>query len=113
MFTANDSGAPPGRRDLTEEQNVSLSPISNKRGILQRITNVMGRRGQGSASKVLKRNAPVALVVDDDERVREYLAAAMEASGWKVTAVETGQDAFPRVGHALDQTERTEWNASP
>ena len=99
----------PGERlsrqhDLAKEHNVSFNTLKQALDLLEREGYIVRKLGQGTYAALPQRHHPVALVVDDDESIRQFFAAALENSDWKCITVDSGAS-------ALEQLETHRFNA--
>ena len=87
----------PRQHDLAREQQVSFNTLKQALDLLELEGYVVRRLGEGTYASLPEQHEPVALVIDDDQGIRELLAEALELSGWKSVAVESGQLALDEL----------------
>lgn len=87
----------PRQHDLAREYNVSFITLKKALDILEQEGYVIRKVGKGTYASLPGEHTPVALVVDDDEVIRDLLARALAYTGWKSTVVESGQAALEKL----------------
>ena len=87
----------PRQHDLAKEHNVSFITLKYALDILEREGYVVRKVGRGTYASLPEEYQPVALVVDDDEVIRDLLSRALANSGWKAVAAESGWAALERL----------------
>lgn len=84
----------PRQHDLAKEHNVSFITLKYALDILEREGYVVRKVGRGTYASLPEEYQPVALVVDDDEVIRDLLSRILDRNGWKAVAAESGRAAL-------------------
>ncbi|MEO5574970.1 MAG: response regulator [Gaiellaceae bacterium] len=73
------------------------TPGGHRRYRRSDLDQFLDRSGPGSAASAA-RVRPLVLIVDDDERLREYVRVNLEAEGYEVREAASGEDALEALG---------------
>ena len=84
----------PKQQDLAKQMGVSLSTLTNALNVLERESYVVRKAGRGTYVALPEEHSLTALVVDDEENIRNLLAVFLNARGWKCVCVPSGVDAL-------------------
>jgi CheY-like chemotaxis protein len=87
----------PGQHELAKDFNVAFTTLKNALDILAREGYVVRKAGQGTYAALPVRSKPAALVVDDDENVREYFTRLLSSMDWKGVPVASGRLALEEL----------------
>ena len=87
----------PGQHELAKDFNVAFTTLKNALDILAREGYVVRKAGQGTYAALPVRNKPGALVIDDDENVREYFTRLLSSMDWEGVPVASGRLALEEL----------------
>ena len=93
----------PPQHTLASDYGGAFSTVQRALDLLQSDGYVVRKVGVGTYASSPEDKSPRALVVDDDQRVREFLAVSLEQVGWNVTAAESGL-------RAIEEAEATDFD---
>lgn len=84
----------PRQHELAKQLNVAFTTLKRALDLLGDEGYVIRRVGQGTFATLPEQRKPHALVVDDDEGVREFFARSLALEGWGSVTVESGSEAL-------------------
>ena len=74
------------------------TPGGHRRYRRSDLDQFLDRSGPGAAPSAAPRSGPLVLIVDDDERLREYVRVNLEAEGYEVREAGSADDALGALG---------------
>ena len=86
----------PRQHDLAKEHNVAFGTLKQALDLLEGEGYVVRKVGQGTYACLPEKNTPSALVVDDEQRVCEFIVRFLARCDWKGTAVDSGEGALDK-----------------
>ena len=93
----------PRQHDLASNFNVAFSTLKQALDLLETEGYVVRRIGQGTYADLPSEHEPIALVVDDDDDVRDFFKRVLANNGWESIAVASGEEALSQLkGHPFD-----------
>ena len=84
----------PRQHDLAKKHNVAFNTLKQALDLLSVEGYIVRKAGIGTYAALPDNDAPTALVVDDDDQIREVLTRALEAHQWQASAVASGEEAL-------------------
>ena len=84
----------PKQHDLAKQMGVSLSTLTNALNVLEREFYIVRKAGRGTYVSLPQEHSPTALVVDDEENIRNLLSVYLDTQGWQCVGVASGADAL-------------------
>lgn len=87
----------PTQHDLAKDLDVAFTTLKSALDILGREGYVTRKPGLGTFITLPQEHRPTALVVDDEENIRELFSRALAVEGWDSVTVESGQLALDRI----------------
>lgn len=84
----------PKQHDLAKEMGVSLSTLTNALNVLEREFYIVRKAGRGTYVSLPEEHPLTALVVDDEENIRNLLSVYLNAQGWQCVGFPSGADAL-------------------
>ena len=87
----------PRQHDLAAEHNVAFATLKKALDILENDGYVVRRVGRGTYAALPEVQTPIALVVDDEQAVRDSFAEALGVSGWNCVTAQSGIEALQRL----------------
>lgn len=84
----------PRQHDLAGEFGVAFSTLKRALDILEEEGYIVRKVGRGAYAVVPEKQKPVALVVDDEEDIRELFRASLDQLGWDAVLAGSGEDAL-------------------
>ncbi len=81
----------PRQHDLASDFDVAYATLKRALDILEDEGYLVRKVGQGTYAALPEVHKPVALVVDDDDGVRQGLMAALNQLGWDTVPAESGE----------------------
>ncbi len=87
----------PRQHDMAKEHGVAFGTLKKALVILGNEGYVVCKQGMGTYAALPRNHMPTALVVDDDEGVRRFMASALEDMGWRSVVVESGELALGQL----------------
>ena len=87
----------PRQHDLAKDYNVAFTTLKRALDVLELEGYVVRKVGQGTYAALPQEHIPSALVVDDDENVRNFFARVSEGSGWNSVVAESGEAALAKL----------------
>ena len=87
----------PRQHDMARDYGVAFSTLKHALDILGREGYVVRKVGQGTYAALPPDDTPIALVVDDEENVRQFFQRVLSQSGWKTVTVDSGRAALEEV----------------
>ena len=88
----------PRQHDLAKEYEVAFSTLKQALDILEQEGYVVRKVGQGTYASLPDQASPVALVVDDDDDIRQLFTISLESVGWDSVPVGSGGEALEQLG---------------
>ena len=97
-----EGDCPPGKRfppqhDLARELNVSFSTLKHTLSILEEEGYVVPKVGDGTYAALPEKQISTALVVDDEEIIRDFFERVLSANRWTGVGAESGRAALERL----------------
>ncbi len=84
----------PRQHDLAKQHNVAFNTLKQALDLLSVEGYIVRKAGKGTYAALPNTDVPTALVVDDDDQIREVLTRALEAHQWQALAVPSGEAAL-------------------
>ncbi len=84
----------PRQHDLAKQHNVAFNTLKQALDLLSVEGYIVRKAGKGTYAALPTNGVPTALVVDDDDQIREVLTRALEAHQWQAVAVPSGEAAL-------------------
>ena len=84
----------PRQHDLASEYSVAFSTLKQALDLLEREGYVVRKVGQGTYASVPRSEIPAALMVDDDEAIRELFIRVLGSDGWECATAASGPGAL-------------------
>ena len=84
----------PRQHDLAKQHNVAFNTLKQALDLLSAEGYIVRRAGKGTYAALPSTDVPTALVVDDDDQIRELLKRALEAHRWQALTVASGEAAL-------------------
>ena len=93
----------PRQHDLASNFNVAFSTLKQALDLLEVEGYVVRKIGQGTYAAFPKEHQRIALVVDDDQDVRDFFKRVLSNNGWESIAVASGEKALSQLNeHRFD-----------
>ena len=87
----------PRQHDLAKEHNVAFGTLKQALDLLEREGYVVRNVGQGTYASLPEKITPSALVVDDEQGVREFIVRFLARCDWRGAAVDSGEGALEKL----------------
>ena len=87
----------PRQHDLAKDYGVAFSTLKQALDVLDREGYVVRKVGQGTYATLPEKHVPLALVVDDDKRIRQSMERALAQIGWNSITAESGPMALEKL----------------
>jgi len=87
----------PRQHDLAKEHNVAFGTLKQALDLLEGEGYVVRKVGQGTYACLPEKIIPSALIVDDEQRVCEFIVRFLARCDWRGTAVDSGEGALGKL----------------
>ena len=89
----------PRQHDLAKEHNVAFGTLKQALDLLEGEGYVDRKVGQGTYARLPEKVAPSALVVDDEQGVREFIVRFLARCDWRGASVDSGEGALEKLNN--------------